>query len=371
VSAGAAVGLAGVVAAGLLEGRERFFANWILWFLFLLTVGLGCLFFVALEHVVASRWSVPVRRCAERLSGLVVWLAPVAVAALLALPVLFPWTRPDAAENPMVAGKLGWLNVPFFSARLLVSLALWAACYAVLSVGSFRQDRTADPAFTARARRFAPVVLAVFAFTLTNVAFDWISSLEPLWYSDMFGVYLFAGTFVAGLAATVLAVSWLSRRGRLPGVRPDHLHNLGGLLFAFTVFWSYIAFAQYMLQWYANMPEEVFWYEERLAGAWRGAALLLAVLHFAVPFLALVARRAKGDLRVLSRVAVVILAAHFLDLMWMILPAAGGFLPSWPEAAFALLFLCAALLLLRREMGRGEDMPAGDPFLKEALEFRL
>jgi hypothetical protein len=364
------LGLAGAVATALNDGAARFFGNWIVWFLFLATVGLGALFIVALEHVVGSVWSVPLRRCSERLAGLVVWIAPVAIVALFALPVLFPWTRPEAAAEPMVGGKLVWLNVPFVTVRLLVSLALWAACYWVLCVGSFRQDAHRRAEFTVKARRIAPAVLIVFGITLTNLAFDWVSSLEPLWYSDMFGVYLFAGTFVSGLAATILAVAYLSRRGRLPGVRFDHVYNLGAFLFAFIVFWSYIAFAQYMLQWYANMPEEVFWYEKRIEGIWGAGVLALAALHFAIPFLALLPRRAKGDLRWLSRIAVLVLVAHFVDLFWMVFPVL-GLTPSWQELSFALLFVAFALLWVGREMGRGEDMPVGDPFLGQGLEFEL
>jgi len=307
------LGAVGAAATFFIDGPERFFTNWLIWFLFLLTVGLGSLFIVALEHLVGSEWSVPLRRVSERL----------AIVALFSLPYLYPWTDPEVAANPIVAGKAGWLNVPFFSARLIVSLVLWGLCWWILSAGSIRQDRTGDPAFTVRARKFSAIVMIVFAFTLTNVAFDWISSLEPVWYSDMLGVYLFAGTFLAGLASAALGVGWLMRHGRLPGVGFDHVYNLGAYLFAFTIFWSYIAFAQYMLQWYANMPEEVFWYQKRIEGFWYWTALLLGLIHFVIPFIALVSRKAKGDPRLLARIAALLLAAHALDLFWLIFPVLG------------------------------------------------
>ena len=368
----AALGLAGLAATYMLAGPERFWANWLLWFLFLLTIGLGALFIVALEHLVAARWSVPVRRIPERLAGLVTLAAPLALIALLSLPVLYPWAKPGAAANPLVAAKAAWLNVPFFVARVVACLALWWISYRVLMAGSVRQDRTKDPAYNIRARRFAPAFMAIFAVTITIVAFDWVSSLEPEWYSDIFGVYVFAGAFLAGLAATVLAILHLQKRGRLEGVRPDHLYNLGGFLFAFTVFWSYIGFAQYMLMWYANMPEEVLWYKQRIEGPWMAVALLLAVVHFVIPFFALIPRDAKGDPGRLRWVAVLVLAAHLLDLYWLIFPSiVTSPLPSWPEASFALFFIGGGLLWARRAMSRGEDMPVGDPFLQEGLEFRL
>ena len=165
--------------------------------------------------------------------------------------------------------------------------------------------------------------MVIFGITITIVAFDWIASLEPAWYSDVFGVYIFAGTFLAGLAATTLAVLYLLARGKLPGVQPDHVYNLGGFLFAFTVFWAYIGFAQYLLMWYANIPEEVFWYKERLQGLWGPLVLALAVLHFLVPFLVLMPREAKTQPKRLVWIAVIMLLAHWLDLYWMIFPVLG------------------------------------------------
>ena len=372
LTAGAVAGLAGIVATLFVSGRERFWVNWIVWFLFVLTTGLGCFFIVALEHVVGARWSVPLRRVPEKLSSLVLLMAPAALLALFSLPAIYSWTRPESLDNPMIAGKAGWLNIPFFSLRAFLCVVLWLLSYRILVTGSYRQDRERDHRFNMRARRFAPLFMAIFAFTITIVAFDWISSLEPEWYSDIFGVYLFAGTFLAGLAATTLALLHLMDRKRLPGLGPDHVYNLGGFLFAFTVFWSYIGFAQYMLMWYANLPEEVFWYKERLEGLWGPLLLALAVFHFFIPFFVLIPRDAKSDPKRLRIVAGVVLFAHWLDLYWMIFPVLGkGPLFGWPELSFLVLFVSCGFLWIRRALGRGADMPVGDPFLQEGLGFRL
>jgi hypothetical protein len=368
----AAIGCAGVIAAFLASDRERFWINWILWFLFLLTIGLGCLFIVALEHVVGARWSIPLRRIPERLSSLVPLMGPASLLALFSLRFLYPWTQPESLKDSLIAGKAAWLNVPFFVLRVVACLGLWLIAYRVFVSGSIRQDRDRDPRFNLRARRFAPLFMIIFGITITVVAFDWISSLAPKWYSDIFGVYVFAGTFLAGLAATTLALLYLRSRGRLADISPDHMYNLGAFLFAFTVFWSYIGFAQYLLMWYANMPEEVFWYKERLQGAWGPLLLALAVFHFFVPFFILIPRDAKGSPRFLFWAAALILMCHWLDLYWMIFPALGrGPLFGWPEFSFGFLFLSVALLWIRRSMSRGADMPVGDPFLREGLEFRL
>ena len=367
-----ALGGIGVIAAYVQAGVERFWANWVMWFLFLFTLALGSLFLVAVEHLVAAKWSVPIRRLPERISTLLLPVVPVALLALGAVPVLFPGARPEALQNPLLAGKALWLSLPFFSLRTVICLVLGLAALGILVRGSLRQDHSRDPRFNVRARKFAPAFMAIFAVVITIAAFDWISGLTPEWYSDIFGVYLFAGGFLAALAATSLALGHLQAQGRLPEVRRDHRYNLGAFLFAFTVFWSYIAFAQYMLMWYANLPEEVVWYQARLEGGWHTVTLVLAVVHFIVPFFALVTRDAKGDPRRLRAVAILMLGAHALDLYWLIFPVLGrGVLFSWPELSFILFFVSGGVLWVRRSMNWGQDMPVGDPLLPKGLEFHL
>ena len=369
---GCIIGIAGVALTFFASGVERFWMNWIIWFVFLLTAGLGCMFIVALEHVVGARWSVPLRRIPERLSGLTLLMIPAALIALFSLPKLSPWTQPESLDNPIIAGKAVWLNVPFFTIRVAACLVVWVLSYRIFVKGSIRQDKSGDPRYTLRVRRFAPLFMFLFGITLTVVAFDWISSLDPLWYSDIFGVYLFAGTFLAGLAVTTLTILYLKRRGRLADIKPDHMYNLGGFLFAFIVFWSYIGFAQYLLMWYANIPEEVAWYKVRLSGEWGAIILAMALFHFVVPFFVLMARDAKGNPRFLSAAAILVLFSHLMDLYWMMYPALGeSRFFGWQELTFALLFVSAALLWIRRSMKLGADMPVGDPMLREGLEFRL
>ena len=367
-----AVGFLAMAASWFVCGPARFWANWLVWFLFLFTLALGALFLVALEHMVAARWSVPLRRIPERLSSLLVPVSAVALLALGAVPVLYPGARPAAAADPVLGGKAVWLGLPFFSARVAICVALGLLAVAVMFRDSLRQDASRDPRYNVRARRFAPVCMAIFAVLVTQAAFDWIGGLEPAWYSDVMGVYLFAAAFLAGLAATALALLYLQGRGRMQAIRFDHWYNLGGFLFAMTVFWAYIAFAQYMLMWYGNLPDEVSWYQAHTGGAWLGVVVLLALLHFFVPFFALVPRDAKGDPRRLLWVSLVVLASHWIDLYWLVFPVLGRTpLFSWPELGFALFFLGGTLLWVRSAMERGEDMPVGDPFLKEGLEFRL
>jgi len=367
-----AVGGVGVVTTYLVDGASRFWANWLLWFVVMVCVALGALFIVALQHVTGATWSVPLRRAPERIAALTPWLVPVALIALFSLPVSFSWTQPGAGANPAVALKTSWLNYPFFIARLAVCVALWVWSYRILVGGSVRQDETRDPTATIRLRRYSPIFMILLALTLTAFAFDWVSSLEAGWYSDIFGVYLFAGAVTSAIAATSLVVIYLYRRDRLPGVTADHLYNLGGLLFGFTIFWGYIAFSQYLLQWYANLPEEVFWFQQRTVGSMESVFILLGIGHFFVPFLALMSRKDKQNWRRLRWVSVWVLFMEFVDVFWLISPIQGaGLHLGWPEASFALFFLAAGLLVVTRAMRMGEHMPVGDPFLADGLKFHL
>jgi hypothetical protein len=364
-----AVGSAGVYFS---VGRERFWVNWLVWTLFLLTLGLGNLFLVALERLVGAHWSVPMRRVPERLASLIPLAVPLLLIGFFGVPVIFPWTYPEAAHNPILVAKAPWLNLPFFAIRLAVCATLWMLFYAFYVRGSLRQDESKDPAFTVRARRLAPAFMVLFFFSVTLLAFDWISGLEPEWYSDMFGVYLFAGTFISGIAAMILGVLSLRGRGRLPGVQTKHVYNLGSLGLAFTVFFAYIGFAQYMLIWYANLPEEVIWFKHRIEGAWQPVSLALPLLHFFIPFFLLIGSVGKKHPAPLRLAAISILLGHFVDLYWLIFPTLGPKpLFGWPELAMACFFLGLGSLQIRRAMAHGADMPVGDPLLVKGLEWQL
>lgn len=367
-----AVGLVGVVLTYFVEGPARFWANWLIWFVFLTAVALGALFVVALQHVTGAIWSIPVRRAPERVASLTPWLVPVGFIALFSLPVLFSWTQPGASSVPAIVEKSAWLNYPFFIIRLVICLVLWVISYRILVGKSILQDTTKDPQITVRLRRFSAVFMILLGLTITSFAFDWVSSLEATWYSDLFGVYLFAGAVLAGLSASTLAVAYLVRRDRLPQVTEDFLYNLGGLIFGFTIFWAYVAFSQYVLMWYANLPDEVFWYHQRTSGAMFFVFTALAIGHIFVPILALVTEKGKKKLTRLRWVSLWLLFMELVDLYWLIFPIFGGkLILGWPELAFAVFFLSGGMLVMRRALDKGADVPVGDPFLKQGLEFHL
>jgi hypothetical protein len=368
----AVIGLLGIIISYFAAGAERFFANWLLWFMMILTVGLGTLFITSLEHVVRSRWSVPLRRVPERFSSLVIIAIPLAIITLLGLKVIYPWTFPGAAADPLIAKKMSYLNIPFFIIRVAICFLLWGAAYAFFVKGSIKQDTTKDPAFNFKARRIAGPFIILFAASVTIAAVDWMMSLEPHWFSTIFGIYVFAGCMVSGLCAMMLGTIYLINQGRLKGIGPDHIYNIGALMFAFTVFWTYIAFAQFMLIWYGNIPEVAQWVKPRTQGEWAPLAILLIFIHFLVPFFALVGRDSKSYIPRLRWVSILLLFAHYVDLYWVIFPALKkGFFFGWVEIAFAIFFIPVSVWWLKRSMTRGEDMPVGDPRLQSSLEFHL
>jgi len=382
----AAAGLAGVVASWFSD-VERFAANWTVWSVGFAGVAVGALFIVALEHLTRARWSIVLRRIPERLAGLL----PAAFALFLVGTALiwtafhhhgssgefFPWANGHFAQlvadgDAHSASKAVWYSTPFFVGRLVFVFAVWLLSWKLLAGGSIKQDTTRDPRFSRFAKRFSAPFMWLFAITVSLLGVDWLMGMSPRWFSTIFGVYTFSGFFLSGLSATVLAILALKRRGRLGEIRGDHLYSLGGFLFAFTVFWAYVAFSQFMLIWYANLPEETFWFNTRLTDGWYPVTIALALVRFVLPFFLLLSREVKMDAGRLRWVALLILFGQALDLYWIVLPELGrGFLLGWPELAFAAFFTGLGVWLALGTMSRGEDLPVGDPNLEAGLHYHL
>jgi hypothetical protein len=378
-----ALGLVLSVLALLSEGnRVRFGFAYLMGYSFLWSIVLGSLFFVALQHVTHSIWSVVIRRVAEMLA------APMWLVGLLFVPVLlfvllpetfrvFPWADPAiVAQDHAIQDKRAYLNVPFFTIRAVVYFALWI-WFARYFVGkSLLQDRgEGGVEASVSMRRAAVSFMLVFAMTATFAGLDWLMSPEPHWFSTIFGVYVFSGMVVASLAAITITTIWLRDSGRLSAavVTDEHLYSLGGLLFAFVCFWAYIAFSQYMLIWYANVPEESFYFVRRLQGDWLGVSVALALVRFAIPFLLLLSRRAKMNPRTLVWVSVLLLAGQLLDLYWLLMPEQNeaGPILGWQELGPALLMIGVMILYVSRFLGRHAPLAVGDPLLDESRRFRL
>lgn len=371
------VGVAGLALAafggmsGEAAARTRFFHAYLVAFMFFLSLALGALFFVLMAHLTRAGWSVTVRRVAE------VVAASVAVLAVLALPILlwgmdalYPWVT--AEHDHLVDLKRPYLNVGFFWLRVVGYFVVWTLIAWLFLGRSRRQDASGDPRLTRTLEVASAPLTIVFALTVTYASFDFLMSLYPHWFSTIFGVYFFAGCFLGFLSFAVLLFMLIQRLGALRRVvSTEHFHDLGKLQFAFVVFWAYIAFSQFMLIWYANLPEETVWYKYRQHGPWMAVSMLLLVGHFIVPFLVMISRHTKRARVVLAAASVWLLVMHWVDLFWLVMPPVyEDRLPvGLPEVATFLgiggLFLGTVLWGL----GRQALVPVRDPRLAEALRF--
>jgi hypothetical protein len=367
-----AVGLLASLALGMRE-REQLYFSWLVAFSFFLSVALGGLFFVLLHYVTGARWSVVVRRLAETamatLPAFVLLFVPVA----LGMHELYHWAHADAvAHDPLLAKKAAYLNPGFFLARAAFCLGSWSLLAVWLYRRSIEQDRTGDPRIARRLRQLSAPALILFAVTLTVGAVDWIMSLEPHWYSTIFGVYFFAGSLVGIFAFLSLVAASLGRAGLLvEAISTEHFHDLGKLLSAFTIFWAYIGFSQYFLIWYANIPEETVWYQARLVGSWRVMTIALAVGHFGVPFFFLMSRNVKRRRPLLVAGAVWMLLMHLLDIHWLVMPThrPDGFRLHALDVTTVLAVGGLVLALFGQRLRRHALLPLRDRHLADSLRF--
>ncbi len=372
---GAAVGAVGIVASAALgtSDPERFFFSWLVSFLFFWSLALGAFYFVLIHWAMQGGWGVVVRRIAEHVMATIPVLALLFVPVLFGMERLYPWAVPGAAaKDHLLHWKEPFLNVPFFVGRAAIYFACWSVLAWVWTRGSLSLDATGSRATAARLKRFSGPGVIVLALTQTFAAFDWIMSLEPHWYSTIFGVYVFAGSLVSGVALIALLAVLLERAGPLSDVfGAEHRHDLGKLLFAFTVFWAYIAFCQFFLIWYANIPEETVWYKVRLEGSWKAVSVLLVLGHFVVPFFYFMGRTVKRKATALAAGAVWMLLMHFLDIRWLVLPAlhgAGAGFSVLDATTFLAIGGCFAGVVGWR-MRRCALVPLRDPRLPESLSY--
>jgi hypothetical protein len=426
----AAIGVLGLAGAayGYKLDPDRFAFSYLFAFFVPLSLALGSLFFVMVQYITKASWGVTVRRVAELLMRPMPIFAILVIPLVLLLPHLFPWlgakhpaaepqhevasevggsshSEPspideargdpskeplglrnlpvpnnnrmekaeEGAEHEIVEHKAFYLNKKFFLARLIGYLLLWSWLAGRFFGWSTDQDKTRALENTASAQGFAPIGLMIFGVTLTFFAFDWFLSLDATWYSTIFGVWFFAQSALFNMAS-VIVFSMLLRRSGLLGraVNVEHYHDMGKLLFGWIVFWSYIAFAQFFLTWYSNIPDEVAFFHRRWhdnGGTWKGVSLGLVAFHFFVPFWFLMSRNIKRRLPLLATGAVFMMLTHVVEVYWVVMPNFGPLAPTWVDLACLLgVFGVYAATVLRGM----EDYPlvaVGDPRLSRALEF--
>ena len=358
---------------GLFVNSRQFFFSYLVAWVFWVSVGLGAMFFVMLSHLTGTVWGIVLRRLNEALMMTVPCLALGAIPVFLGMHHLYEWSHPEVvAAHHALQAKTAYLNIPFFAVRTLIYFLIWYLIARQLYRTSLEQDKLGSPAQVAKLRKVSAGGMVLFALTITFAAFDWLMSLEPEWYSTIYGVYIFSGGFVAALAFMILAFAFLRKKQILhEQVTIEHYHDLAKLLLSFTIFWGYMAFSQYFLIWYANIPEETVYYLKRWEGSWKVFGLFLIFGNFLVPFLGLLSRSAKRNMRFLQFISLWTLFAHWVDLYWNAVPVLhpDNIHLSWMDLTLFVGFGALFLLLYWKHFSAHALIPVGDPQLKKSIEF--
>lgn len=344
-------------------------------FVFLMGLGLCAVFLLGIEYLTGAVWSVVFRRIGEFIAPL------IGVSLLFAIPVLFNmhsvfhWTHTEVVNaDKVLTQKAPYLNEPFFFIRLAAVVAITGFFAWLIIRNSKKQDTSKLQSITTANIKLSAIFMPIFGISITVISIDWIMSLEPHWFSTIFGVYYFAGSLLSTFALITLFALYLKKNAILPNqVKSDHFYNLGAFMFAFVNFWSYIAFSQFMLIWYANQPEETFWFMQRTTGTWLYVSLGIILINFLIPYATLLPQPAKSSFKTLKFMGVWLLFAHYYDLYWLIMPtfSKAGASISWVDFGFPILAVGLVMLTFKYSYNKNNLIPIGDPKLNRSLDFHL
>jgi hypothetical protein len=359
---------------GFILDKERIWHSYLTSYFYFSSLAIGGLFFTAIQHAVSAGWSVNVRRISEAMTSFLPAVLGGGLVLLLAGSSLYLWLDPAlVSSDAVLQGKSAYLNIGFFAFRILLFSALWMF-FAKKIVGySLQQDKDGLEDWTRKMVPFSIGFLLTFALSYSLFSVDLLMSLDPYWFSTIFGVYCFAGLFQSTLAFMVLTALYLKSKGWVTGlITTEHIHDLAKLLKGFTVFWAYIAFSQFMLIWYANLPEETIFYLHRSHGGWMEISLSLLIFKFIVPFVLLMPRWAKRTPKHLVMVCSLVLVMQYVDIYWLVYPNYKD------HVAFSLLeigtfigFLGLFLFLMTRFMSKNALIPIKDPRIHESLNHHV
>ena len=370
-----AAGVAGVVvaatASALTGDATQFYQSYLIGYMLCLGVTLGCLALGMVHQLSGGAWGVVLRRPIGAAARVLPVLTLLFIPVLIGMSNLYVWTHADAvAADEVLQHKRLYLNTPFFVIRALIYFAVWNGISFFLNRWSLEQDRTGDPSIPRRMQRLSAAGLVLYGLTITFASFDWLMSIEPDWYSTIYGVLIIGGQGLSAIAFLILAIAWLSRRPPLNDIIvADHFHDAGNLTLAFVMLWAYFGFSQYLIIWAGNLPKEIAWYQHRLQTGWRAVGIVLVLFHFAVPFLVLLSRRFKRQAVTLARIAAAILVARFVDLIWLVAPEfhRAGLSISWLDVLLPLSLSAIWLGCFVWQLRGRAIFPVYDPEFDETL----
>jgi hypothetical protein len=365
-----------ITAAGWFMDSPQFFSSYLVAYIFWLTFALGGLFFTLVNHLFGSQWNIVMRRFTEATMYSFPLLAILFIPILFGMHDLYHWTHEDVvAKDAILTAKAGYLNITFFTIRAVVYFTIWFFISRTLYNLSLKQDKNPDDKIILRMKQISAPGMILYALTSTFAAFDWLMSLEPHWFSTIYGLYVFAGSFLAVLCFVILFGLNLRKKGYLTDIfTVEHYHDLAKLVFSFIVFWGYMSFSQYFLIWYANIPEETIWYLVRWENGWYVISLIIIFGHFVFPFLGLLLRAAKRSFAWLKFLAIWILVMHYIDMFWLIKPALShGHGPHFNWMDFTALIGIGGLFIWNfwNNFTSNPILPIGERRLEASSKFKV
>jgi len=366
--------IAGVVLILLMIvpwNHDRFFEAYLIGWTFWTGIAIGSLALLMLQHLTGGGWGFVIRRILEASTRTLPAMAVLFIPILLGAHSLYhEWMdEAEAQKHEAVAFKAKYLNFPFFTVRAVIYFAVWILLAYFLNRWSLAQDRTADNRYTSNMRVLSGPGMVLLIFSVTFASVDWYMSIEPEWFSTIYGFLFVAAWALSALAFTIAALATLSKDEPLNRiVAPLHFHDLGKLLLALVMLWAYFAFSQYLIIWSGNLPEEIVWYLKRIPGLWGGTIVAIAILHYAAPFLFLLSRSVKRNPRTLMMIAGLIIVMRMIDLIWMIAPAFGGKNWVWLDAIALVGFGGLWLAVFTWQLGKRSLIPINDPQYESVVE---
>ncbi|MGF1669862.1 MAG: hypothetical protein ACFCU6_05385 [Balneolaceae bacterium] len=367
------VGVVGLIASGVgfFLNSEQFFFSYLTSFTYFTSFALAALILLMVHHITQSSWGVVVRRIPEAFSSNIWVWGLFIIPVLLGMHSLYHWTHTeDVLADPILAGKMPYLNEPFFVIRQVIYFGIWGFLGYRLQKVSIEMDKTGNWGLTQLLKKYSAPGILIFAITIAFASFDWLMSLDPHWFSTMFGVYFFAMSFQAFFPLMILLIFWMQKQGILENtISKSHIYDMGAWFFGFTVFYAYIAFSQLLLIYYANIPEETLWFYHRLEGSWAFVSYSLIIGRFILPFFLLLNRDVKHNKKLLIFTSVLVLFMHFVEVYWIAMPILNhhGVSISWMDITtfFGLGGIFFGLFFQR--LKKHNLIPVNDPKLAESL----
>lgn len=359
-----------LVLVGAVIDPAQFFRSYLVGYVLWLGISLGCLAIAMLQHLTGGAWGIMIRRILEAAGRTLPLMTVLFLPLLAGLGHLYAWSDPEVvARDPILLQKSLYLNVPFFVVRAAIMFAIWNVLALLLVRWSRAQDHDPDLVFTRRLRLLNGPSLGIYCLTASFASFDWLMSLEPHWFSTIYGIHFVGGQALSAFAFAVIVAHRLSRQPPMSELYASrHFNDYGNLILAFVMLWAYFTVSQFLIIWSGNLPEEIHWYEQRLHGGWGAVGLVLAFVHFGLPFVLLLSRRIKQSGGALAGLGGLLLVMRWLDLLWQVGPAfRHGFPIHWLDVVAPVAVGGFWIALFLHGLRRQPLLPVNDPYLERAI----